>query len=962
MTGQTIGHYRILEKLGSGGMGIVYKAEDTLDHRLVAVKFLSEEMAADPEALERFKREARAAAMLNHPNICKVLEVGEHEGRPFLVMPLVEGLNLKQRIALQPFSVEEMLRLASQMAEALDAAHARGIVHRDIKPGNIIITAAGEAIVLDFGLAKRVAARHGLETASGLSSGWGKTLTSTGMPMGTIEYMSPEQVRGEELDQRTDLFSLGLVYYEMATQRRAFEGPTPGVILEAILNRTPSLPSTLNPGLPAQFDAIIVKLLDKDREMRYQTALDLRADLRRLQRGGESTVISASSARLGLGRVSGGLASGVAARIAGKSPLVRGAMLAAAALALALSIGLLLRPPQAPALTDRDTVVLTDFINTTGEPVFDGALKQALAVQLGQSPYLNIFPERRVREALRLMGRSPDERVTREVAREICLREGIKAMIVGSISSLGQNYVLTLEAVDAQTGDSLASEQAESAVKEKVLQDLGRLVSRLRARLGESLGSIQKFDAPLERATTPSLEALRAFSLGNAERARGREFESIAFFNRALELDPNFALAHGRLAAIYSNLGEAAQAVEHGRKSYELRDRISERERYYITAHYFNSTTGEVEKVIENYEMWKRTFPRDPTPYTNLSAMFNDLGHFDRALAEAQAAEKFSGVNRTFATVNVAAAHLGSGRFKEAREVLDKMNAENPDNTGGHVLLFLLGCATRDEALKQQQLAWADGKESEATLHQLAAQSLASSGELAKSREVFHHTVELARRYKRRELEALVLARQAIVEAIYGNRREARAAAAQALRLAHGKEAKLTAALALARAGDLAGAAKAADDLAKQYPVDTYANAVSLPSIRAAIEIESGRPERAIEILRAAGPYELGFKAGLTPTFLRAFASMQSGDGVRAVAEFERIIARPGVEADSPLPPLAHCGLARAAALAGDKARSRAAYQEFLDLWKSSDPNLYFPTEARAELAREQARPTPLSP
>ncbi len=962
MTGRTIAHYRILEKLGSGGMGVVHKAEDIRDGQLVAVKFLSEEMASDAEALERFNREARAAAMLDHPNICKVLEVGEHEGRPFLVMPLVVGLSLKQCIAIQPFTVDEILRLASQMAGALDAAHARGIVHRDIKPGNIIITAADDAIVLDFGLAKRVPARHGMETASGPSSGWEKSLTTTGMPMGTIEYMSPEQVRGEELDPRTDLFSLGLVFYEMATRRRAFEGVTPGVILEAILNRTPPLPSALNPDLPAQFDAIILKLLDKDRELRYQTALDLRADLRRLQRGEASTVTSASSARLGLGRADGSAATGVATRLAGMSPLARGAIFASAALVLVLSIGLFLRPLRAPGLTDRDTVVLTDFINTTGEPVFDGALKQALAVQLGQSPYVNVFPDVGVHEALRLMGRSPEERVTREVAREICLREGSKALIVGSISSLGQNYVLTLEAVDAQSGESLGSEQAESPAKEKVLQALGRMASSLRAKLGESLRSIEKFDAPLERATTPSLEALRAFSLGTAQRAAGPEFDSIAFFQRALELDPNFALAHARLAAVHSNLGEAGKAVEHSRIAFELRDRVSERERYYITAHYYNSATGEIEKVIENYEMWKRTYPRDPTPLTNLSAMFNDLGRFDRAVAEAQAAEKLAGVNRTFATVNVAAAHLGSGRFREAREVLERMIAENPDNAGGHVLLFLVGCATRDAALMQRQLEWADGKESEATLHQLQAQALASSGELAKSRDVFRHTRDLARRFKRHELEALVLARQALVEALLGNRPEARAAATQALRLARGKDAKLIAALALARSGDLAGAGRAVDELAREYPADTIAQAVSLPSIRAAIEIESGRPKRAIEFLRAVTPYELGFRAGIGPTFLRGYAYLLMQDGPRAAAEFEKIIARPGIEADSPLHALAYIALARASVLTGDTAKSRAALQEFLVLWKSSDPDLYFLKEAKSGLARHQIPQTRHSP
>lgn len=959
MTGKTIGKYLILEKLGSGGMGVVYRAEDTQEERLVAIKFLSEEMAGDAEALARFQREARAAAMLDHPNICTVFEIGEHEGRPFIVMPLVEGRSLKERLAAGPLETEEFYDLALQITGALEAAHSKGIVHRDIKPGNIIITASGQAKVLDFGLAKRVPRRDDAATSSGLSSSWGKTLTTAGMPVGTLEYMSPEQVRGEELDERTDLFSLGLVLYEMSTRRRAFEGTTPGVVLEAILVRTPPPPSRSNPELPPAFDAILHKLLEKDRELRYQTAADLRADLKRVWRDSGSaytvTLPAGQAERLGLGheaREARRPTTRLATRWKQLPTMARWAFVALGGLILAFAGGVLLDSRRAPALTDRDIVVLADFANSTGEPVFDGALKQALAVQLGQSPFLNILPEQRVREALRFMGRSPDERVTREVAREICLREGLKALIAGSISRLGRNYVLTLEAVEARGGDVLASEQVEAAAQEQVLAALGRAASRLRVKLGESLSSIERFDAPLERATTSSLEALRAFSLGDAQRAAGREFESSAFFKRALELDGNFALAQARLAAVYANLGEPRQAVEHGERAYELRDRVSERERYYIAGHYYRTVTGDIDKAIENYEMWKRAYPHDSTPLANLSAVLNDLGQFERALAEAQAAAASVNPTRPFAAINIAAAHMGSGRFREAREVLNQILRENPQSSSAPVLLFMVACAEGDAALMQQQLDWADGKESEAALHLLEGQALAARGELGKAREVFHHALDLARRFNRTELAATVRARQALVEAEFGNPRPARTHAEGALASARGKDAKAIVALALARAGDLAGARKVADELAKQYPADSILNAVSLPSVRAAIEIERGHPGRAVEFLRTVVPYELGFLAGVAPTYLRGQAFLLARDGVRAAAEFEKIIARPGVEAVSPLHSLARLGLGRAHALTGETEKGRAACQEFLARWQYADPDLPALKDARTALAR----------
>lgn len=968
MVGTTISHYRILEKLGGGGMGVVYKAEDIRLDRNVALKFLPEEVAQDRKFVERFRREARAASALDHPNICAVHDIEEHDGRLFIVMQYVEGQTLKNRVAANPLKPDEVVELGIELADALETAHAKGIIHRDIKPANIMVTGRSQAMILDFGLAKLVheAAMEVSESSwpdfaapsPAATSSIQDSFTRAGTVVGTPAYMSPEQVTGQNLDQRTDLFSLGLVLYEMATRRRAFEGASREAILEKILIQTPPPPSRANPEYSPAFDEIVRKLLEKDRELRYQTAADVRADLKRLRRDSGSgygvTLTDARAQRLGLEQGFGRswLPWGLAARLRRLSTMARLDLIAALGLILALVVGIILRSVGTPALTDRDVIVLSDFENTTGDSVFDGALKQALAVQLGQSPFLNILSENRVREALRFMGRSPEEKISSEVAREICLREGVKALIAGSISQLGSDYIVALQAVEAQTGSSLASEQAVARGKEQVLTALGEAASRLRARLGESLSSIEKFDRPLSEATTSSLEALRAFSFGDQQRAVGMEYESLTFYQRALELDPKFALAEARLARVYANIAETNLAVEHGRRAYELRDRVSERERYYITVNYYATVTGDMEKAVENCEMWKRAYPRDSTPVINLSAALNDIGHFDRALAEAQAALEIINGNDSSVAINIATAQMGSGRFGAAREVLEKTLAENPESYSAPVLLFNLAFATGDDALMRRQLGWADGKESEALMHLLEAQSLASGGELQKARDVFQHAGDTARRFDRKELAATVRANEALIEAEFGNHRQARVIAEEALRGAKGKEPAVIAALALARAGDPVQAERVAVDLGKRYPSDSFVNAVWLPSIRSAIEVERGNPDRAVEWLRTAIPYELGFVVGVTPTYLRGVAYLNAREGARAAQEFEKIIARPGVDAVSPLHSLARLGLARAHALTGDPAKSRADYRQFLTRWKSADPSIPIFKQAKSAAAR----------
>jgi serine/threonine protein kinase/tetratricopeptide (TPR) repeat protein len=964
-----VSHYRILEKLGAGGMGEVYLAEDMKLGRKVAIKILSKEYTTNKDRLHRFEQEASAASNLNHPNILTIHEVGSDDGHHFIATEYIDGVTLRRKAAESHMETREILDIAIQVASALEEAHAAGIVHRDIKPDNIMVRRNGYVKVLDFGLAKltETVDRTPLD---GEAATRVLVQTDAGVVMGTSHYMSPEQARGKPVDARSDIWSLGVVIYELVAGRTPFSGETSTDVVVAITQKEPPPLARFAPDAPAELEWIVTKALRKDRDERYQTVKELLVDLRRLKQRLEFEMELERSSSPGL--FSKSTASAIApaptqperalttaektiTHVSSAEYIAQGikqhkifaAIIALVVVAVA-GAAYYVYYHRAEPLTNRDTVLLTDFVNTTGEPVFDGTLKQALAVHLGQTPFLNLFPEERVRETLRFMGKSPDERITRDVGREICERQGIKAMLTGTIASIGSHYSITLEAINPRSGDSIAREHIEADSKEKVLSSLSTAAWNLRKKLGESLSSMQKYDVGIEQATTSSLEALKAFAMGNEERSKGRAREALTFYKRAVELDPNFAMAYARIGVHYGNEQQIELAKEYVQKAYDLRDRVSERERLYITEKYYTYISGELDKTIETLQTWARLYPNDFIPHNNLSLNYKLIGRYEDAMKEGLEAVRLN-PNNVSGRDNLVSSFIGLGRIDEAEQAAGELLKINPDSPTVHFQNYFFAFLRRDQAGMDREAQWARGRPEEADFESLLAVSAQSFGKLKEAEEHHKRSVDLFKRQGRNEnasRELMTLAGNLIY---VGRCQQANDHVKASLALFRGQMNLANAATIYAACGEQSEAQSLLDQVRAAYPKNTVVASIITPLVGAGIERSRGNIRQAIQLCESVRSYDLGIILGVSANYDRGLLYLEQRMGNEAAAEFKKIIDHRGIDFFSPGHALAHLGLGRAAVVNGDTAAARKSYQDFFALWKDADPDLPVMVQARKE-------------
>jgi DNA-binding winged helix-turn-helix (wHTH) protein/tetratricopeptide (TPR) repeat protein len=971
LAGKKVSHYRILQLLGGGGMGVVYKAEDLKLGRRVAIKFLPAEMASDPKAFERLEREARAASALEHPNICPIYELGDHEGQPFIVMQLLEGKTLQERIEIagqqqEPLSKDEVLDFALQIVAGLEAAHEKGIIHRDIKPANIFITSRHEAKILDFGLAKLVepdlatddAPRPVTPAETPTDAFSNLRLTRTGTTVGTAHYMSPEQVLNETLDARTDLFSFGLVLYEMATRQRAFPGNTVAVVHDAILHQAPLPVQQINPE-HSLLEPVIVRAIEKDRELRYQSAADMRMDLQRLKHDSERAHAAAS----------GGMAVGEASAVRVSAvwkiaiPIL---------LALLLAGGLYYRSRQQnKRLSDKDIIILADFSNSTGDAVFDTTLKQALSIALNQSPFLNVLSDDKVAAVLQRMALPANTVLVPQVARELCQRAASRVYIAGSINSLGNQYVVGLKAVNCRSGDVLVQAQVTATSKEKVLGALDSAARQLRGELGESLATLQKFDLPLEDVTTSSLEALEAYSTGQASLRQRGAAAALPYHLRAIQLDPNFAGAYSAAGSDYFALGELTRASEYYTKAFQLRDHASRRERLGFTADYHIYVTGELDQAAQALHNVIANYPRLSGPHIGLGNVYTSQGLYEKASEEYREAARLFDAG-VINYENLANSLLALQRFQETRQVIQEAHAQKLDSYLLHMQLYALAFLGADAPSMAEQQQWfASQPEYENDGLSLASDTEAYFGHLSKARDLTSRSVESAIRADSQESGAISQENAALREAAFGNAIEAKRLATEGLRLSPASQGgQVEAALAFAIAGDTTRPESLAKEVKQRFPLDTQVQSLWLSTIQAQLALDRKNPLAALEALPESGPSELGqisFLNNLSclyPTYIRGEAFLAAGQGGAAAAEFQKILDHSGIVWNCWTGALAHLGVARANAVqartsqgadaAAARARALAAYKDFLMLWKDADPDIPILKKAQAEYAKLQ--------